>query len=162
MKTAIVYYSLNGNTEQTANKIAEKIGADLIPVRPVKAYPDTGFAKLFWGGKSAVFKDKPDLEEYDIDLSSYERIVFGYPVWASTFTPPLRTFIEDNKDALAGKSLAVFACQGGSGAEKSFEKLAKCIGIDKFEITGIFIDPLAKKNDKTDSDIDEFASKISE
>ena len=30
MKTAIVYYSLNGNTEQTANKIAEKIGADLM------------------------------------------------------------------------------------------------------------------------------------
>ena len=61
MKTAIVYYSLNGNTEQTANKIAEKIGADLIPVRPVKAYPDTGFAKLFWGGKSVVISFSPIL-----------------------------------------------------------------------------------------------------
>ncbi len=162
MKTLIVYYSLEGNTDYAAKRIKEKTGADLLKLIPKKAYADKGFKKFFWGGKSAVFKDKPDLEEYDIDLSSYERIVFGYPVWASTFTPPLRTFIEDNKDALAGKSLAVFACQGGSGAEKSFEKLAKCIGIDKFEITGIFIDPLAKKNDKTNSDIDEFASKISE
>ena len=162
MKTLIVYYSLEGNTDYAANRIKEKTGADLLRLIPKKAYADKGFKKFFWGGKSAVFKDKPDLEEYDVDLSSYERIVFGFPVWAGTFTPPLRTFIEDNKGAIAEKSLAAFACQGGSGAEKSFDKMAKLIGIEKFEITGIFNDPLARKNDGTDSDIDEFASKISE
>ena len=162
MKTLIVYYSLEGNTEYAASRIKEKTGADLLRLIPKKAYADKGFKKFFWGGKSAVFKDKPDLEEYNVDLSSYERIVFGFPVWAGTFTPPLRTFIEDNKDALVGKSLAAFACQGGSGAEKSFEKMAKCIGIEKFDAMGIFNDPLARKNEGTDSDIDEFAGKIAD
>lgn len=162
MKTLIVYYSLEGNTEYAANRIKEKTGADLLRLIPKKAYPDKGFKKFFWGGKSAVSKEKPELEDYSVDLSSYEQIVFGFPVWAGTFTPPLRTFIEDNKDAIAQKSLAAFACQGGSGAEKSLEKMAKLIGIEKFEITGIFIDPLARKNEGTDSDIDEFATKISE
>lgn len=161
MKTLIVYYSLEGNTDYAAKKIKEKTGADLLRLIPQKAYADKGFKKFFWGGKSAVFKDKPDLEEYDVDLSLYERIVFGFPVWAGTFTPPLRTFIEDNKDALSGKSIAAFACQGGNGAEKSFEKMAKLIGIENFDATGIFIDPLAKKSSETDNDIDKFAGKIS-
>ena len=109
-----------------------------------------------------MMEEKPELRPYRFEAEKYDTIIFGFPVWAGNITPPLRTFIEDNKDALVGKSLAAFACQGGSGAEKSFDKMAKLIGIEKFEITGIFNDPLARKNEGTDSDIDEFASKISE
>lgn len=46
MKTAIVYYSMGGNTEFAAKKIADKIGADLIRIEPEKAYPDKGFKKF--------------------------------------------------------------------------------------------------------------------
>ncbi|MBO4310347.1 MAG: flavodoxin [Lachnospiraceae bacterium] len=160
MKTLIVYYTLEGNTEYAAMKIKEKTGADILKLIPKKAYCDKGFKKFFWGGKSAVFKEKPELEEYEINLSDYERIVFGYPVWAATFTPPIRTFTEDNKEALKGKHFSVFACQGGSGAEKSFEKLAECIGIEKFESTGIFIDPKAKQSAETDAAVDAFAATL--
>lgn len=34
MKTAIVYYSMSGNTKYVADKIAEKIEAELILVDP--------------------------------------------------------------------------------------------------------------------------------
>ena len=51
MKTAIVYYSLGGNTAYAAQLLAEGLDADLIAIRPVKAYPDTGFRKFFWGGE---------------------------------------------------------------------------------------------------------------
>lgn len=160
MKTLIVYYSLEGNTEYVARHIREVTGADLLKLVPKKAYHDKGFAKFFWGGKSAVMAEKPELEAYDVDLAAYERIIFGFPVWASNFTPPIRTFVEENKDRLKDKKLAAFACQSGGGAEKALAKLAKTLGIDAFERTAILIDPKAKKNESTDAQIESFCEAL--
>ena len=120
MKTLIVYYTLEGNTHYAAKKIASAIGADVLRINPVKTYPKKGFRKFFWGGKSAVMAETPELEPYTFDAFSYDRIVFGFPVWAGNVTPPIRTFIKDNE--LSGKRIAAFACQSGSGAEKAFER----------------------------------------
>ena len=54
MKTAVVYYSMSGNTKLIAEKIAGDLNADLIEIFPENSYPDKGFRKYFWGGKSAV------------------------------------------------------------------------------------------------------------
>lgn len=160
MKTLIVYFSLEGNTKYVAEKIKEKIDADLLKLVPKKAYHDRGFAKFFWGGKSAVMAEKPELEKVSVELSAYDRIIFGFPVWASNFTPPLRTFIDEHSDGLKGKRFAAFACQSGSGAEKAFGKLAKCIGIDAFEKTEVFIDPKAKQDAKKDEQIEAFCDTL--
>ena len=106
--------------------------------------------------------EKPDLEDYNVDFSRFDRIIFGFPVWASTFTPPLRTFIEENREGLKGKRFAAFACQSGAGAEKALEKLEKCIGETAFEQTAIFIDPKAKHSEDTDLQIDTFANALME
>ena len=160
MRDLIVYYSLEGNTEYAVNRIKEKTGADALRLVPKKAYNDKGFAKFFWGGKSAVMAEKPELNDYEVNLASYDRIIFGFPVWASTFTPPIRTFISENMDALKGKKFAAFACQSGNGARKAFEKLAKYLGIDSFDITAVFIDPLARPDGKKDEEIDDFARRL--
>ena len=96
MKTLIVYYSLEGNTEFAAEKIADACGFDTLRLVPVKKYPDSGFKKFFWGGKSAVMAETPELEPYTFDADSYDRIIFGFPVWAGNVTPPIRTFVKDN------------------------------------------------------------------
>ena len=160
MKTLVVYFSLEGNTAYVADKIKEKTGADLLRLVPKKAYHDKGFAKFFWGGKSAVMAEKPDLEEISVNLDEYDRIVFGFPVWASNFTPPIRTFIEDNREQLKGKQFVAFACQSGAGAEKAFAKLAKCLGIDDFAKTAIFIDPKNKESAEKNEQIAEFCKAL--
>ncbi len=160
MKSLVVYYSLEGNTEYVAKKIKEGTNAELLKLVPRKAYHDKGFAKFFWGGKSAVMAEKPELEAYDVNLAEYDRVIFGFPVWASNFTPPLRTFIEDNKDALRGKSLAAFACQSGAGAQKAFSKLAKALDIPDITTKRVFIDPKAKKTEDTDSQIEAFCDEL--
>lgn len=52
MRTAIVYYSMSGNTKYVADKIADGIKdsgeADIIKIEPKKAYPDKGAKKFFW------------------------------------------------------------------------------------------------------------------
>ena len=160
MKDLIVFYSLEGNTGYVADKLKDRLGADTLCLVPKKAYSDKGAAKFIWGGKSAIMGEKPELEPYEIDLSQYDRIIFGFPVWASTFTPPIRTFISDNREKISGKRFAAFACQAGSGADKALNKLSKYLDETSFEHTAIFIDPKAKRCEDTDRKIDAFADEL--
>ena len=160
MKTLIVYYSLEGNTEYAATKIAEVCEFDALRLVPVKEYPASGFKKFFWGGKSAVMAETPELEPYTFDADSYDRIVFGFPVWAGNVTPPIRTFVKDND--LKGKRIAAFACQSGSGAEKAFAKLKEAIGINKLEAELVLIDPKVRQNAENDRKINDFCAKLRE
>ena len=142
MKSIIVYYSLEGNTAYAADKIATEIGADTLRIKPVKTYPSSGFRKFLWGGKSAVMAETPELQPYVFNADAYDRIIFGFPVWASNVTPPIRTFVKENE--LKGKRIAAFACQSGSGAEKALGKLKAALGIDALEAELVLIDPKEK------------------
>ena len=101
-KVAIVYYSMTENTDYVAKHISENIEADLIRIVPQKEYPNSGFKKFLWGGKSAIMGETPKLEPYEFGETKYDYIIFGTPVWASSFVPPIRTFIKDNRDKLNG------------------------------------------------------------
>ena len=158
MKTIIVYYSMDENTDYAANKIAENIGADLLRIKPVKSYPKKGFKKFMWGGACAVMAETPRLEPYEFNAAEYERVIIGFPVWASSITPPIRTFIRDND--LSGKQIAAFACQSGSGAEKAFTQLKGRLRIDSLESELILIDPKTKPSDENEEKIKAFCDKL--
>ena len=158
MKTVIVYYSMEQNTDFVAKKIAEKIGADLVRLFPKKAYPDKGFRKFAWGGTCAVMSLTPELEKYRFNADDYERVVIGFPVWASRPAPPISTFLKEND--LSSKHISAFACQAGSGAEKAFEKLEKAIGISGLESRMILIDPKAKPSKENEEKINKFCEEL--
>lgn len=159
MKTIVVYYSLEGNTDYAAKKIAEGLQADLLRLHTKKDYPDGKFSKFLVGGFSAVAGRKPALKSYEFDGAAYDRIVFGFPVWASNVTPPIRTFIREND--LQGKKIAAFACQGGNGAEKAFAKLKECLGVDELEAELILIEPKKKPAEGNERKIEDFCKQLS-
>ena len=159
MKAAIVYYSLSGNTSYVAEKVAAILAADRIPLVPVKAYPDSGFKKFFWGGKSALMGDKPVLEPYAFDPESYDLVIFGAPVWAGTFAPPLRTCMETHRSALQNKrKAAFFCCSGGPG--KVLEKFTAFLADDRLEQALILIDPKDKPSVENEEKIKVFCSAL--
>ena len=158
MKTIIVYYSMEENTDYASKKIAENLGADLLRIYPEKAYPDKGFRKFLWGGKSAVMAETPKLKKYDFDSDKYERVIIAFPVWASNMAPPIRTFIKESD--LSGKRICAVACQSGSGAEKAFEKLKSALGISELEGELILIDPKANPSEENESKIESFCKKL--
>ena len=160
METAIVYYSMHGNSELVANKIAFITGADTIRVEPDKAYPDKGARKFIWGGKSALMGEMPVLKPYEFDAEKYDTVIIGFPVWASNPAPPIKTFVNEHKEELKGKRIAAFACQSGNGAEKAFFKLKKQLEIDSFVAELILIDPKTVVDDGNDGKIQEFCNKI--
>ena len=159
MKTAIVYYSMSGNTKYVADKIAERMEADIIRIEPVKEYPDKGAEKFIWGGKSAVMREKPALKPYEFSVEKYDSIILGTPVWASNFVPPIRTFIKENPD-IRGKKIAVFTCFSGGGADKAIEKMKKYIGIEEFEAELILVDPRESVKAEDDEKIDVFCQRL--
>ena len=160
MKTLIVYYSLEGNTEYAAGEMASTLGADMLRIEPVKAYPTSCFRKFFWGGKSAVMAEKPELQPYTFQPTKYDRIIFGFPVWAGNVTPPLHTFVMENQEALKDKRIAAFACQSGSGAEKALRKLKTYLDIEKLEAELVLIDPKAKPNPENEKGIKAFCDTL--
>ncbi len=128
MKTAIVYYSMGGNTAWAAGQLAARLGAELIALRPRRAYPDKGFRKFLWGGKSAVMGETPALEPCGFDAAQYDRVILGAPLWAGRIAPPLRSFIAEQGGALAGKTLAAFLCCGGGSTDRAFAQLRELLG----------------------------------
>ena len=158
MRTAIIYYSMSGNTEFAAEKIAKKLEADVIRIEPVKAYPDKGVKKFFWGGKSAVMGEEPELLPYDCQAEQYDTIIIGTPIWASSFAPPIKTFLSKNRN-ITDKKIAVFTCFSGGGADKAIEKMKKFIGVDTFLAELILVDPKDKENPENDVMIEEFCRK---
>lgn len=147
MRTLVVYFSFDGNTKFVAEKIAETINADIIELKTSKTYPTEGFRKYFWGGKSVIFGEKPKLTNKHIDLNQYETIIIGTPVWAGSFTPPIKSFISQYK--IEGKRVALFASHGGDGAEKCFAKLKKALTGNEFICEIDFVEP--KKNPEESS-----------
>ena len=160
MKTAIVYYSMSGNTRTVAERLAKELCADLIEIQPVKEYPSEGARKFIWGGMKAVMGEKPKLQPYGFS-GGYDRIIIGTPVWASNISPPIRSFICQNGNALKkAKSIAAVICYAGGGADKAIEKLKKLLGVESLEAELILVDPNNKPSPENEAKIEEFCNKL--
>ena len=155
MKTAVVYYSMGGNTAWAAAQLAARLDAELIALRPRRAYPDKGLRKFLWGGKSAVMGETPALEPYRFDAARYDRIILGTPLWASRIAPPLRSFLYEQRGALLGKPLAAFICCGGGSTEKAFAQLRRLLGNDlKAELC--LVDPRDRPSGENEAKLEAF------
>lgn len=119
--TLVVYYSYEGNTKKLAKIIAEELDADILALKLVKERTSKGFTKFLWGGRQVFLKKKPELKPLKKDPLIYDVIVIGTPVWAFTFTPPVRTFFSSYD--LKGKKIGLF-CTHEGGPKKTLDKMA--------------------------------------
>jgi len=115
MKTAVIYYTLDGNCALVAAEISSQLNADSVRLRTLVEKKRSFLGKMFWGGRMVMFKKNPPLKPYTFDPSSYDLIVIGAPVWAGNPAPPVKTFISEAK--LKGKKIALFVCHAGGKGE---------------------------------------------
>ena len=111
MKTAVVFYSHDGNCAFVAEEIKARLNADLVRLYTKDEKRREGFAKFFWGGSQVLMRKKPALKPYAFDAAAYDLIVIGAPVWAASPAPPVRTFLSEVK--ISGKKAALFLCHAG-------------------------------------------------
>lgn len=113
-KVLVLYYSLEGNTKRVAEYIATELEAQIEALEPIKDIKPNGFKKFLWGGRQVVMKEKPELKPLAINIEDYDVILVGSPVWAGTFAPAIRSFLEEFQ--LNHKKIACFFThQGGMG-----------------------------------------------
>lgn len=128
MKKLVIFYSLDGNTEYLAKVIKDAVKADILKLDYQKPYVFKGPFKYFIGGMQVIFKQKPKLKKFNINLNNYDLLYIGTPVWAGSFCPPFNTFFADNK--INNKNIALFSCYAGSSG-KVFENLKKILASNR-------------------------------
>lgn len=144
MKTAIIYYSKKGTTQKVAKIISEKLNSQ------------EGLIDL---------KNKPF-----IDISTYERIIIGSPIYAGNSHNKVKKFIASNLNHLLNKEIGLYVCGMERDEAKQREELARAYPkelIDKaksiqflggeflFENMNFFEKMIIKKIAKTDKSISE-------
>ena len=128
MKALVAYFSASGVTAKLAKNLADSIGADLFEIRPEIPYTS---ADLDWTNK----KSRSSVEMNDKsfrpavaadckidDISGYDAIFVGFPIWWYVAPTIVNTFLEQYD--LAGKTIIPFATSGGSSMGKTNEELA--------------------------------------
>lgn len=128
-KSLVAYFSASGITAQLAKRLAQTIGADTFEIIPQVLYTQ---ADLDWTDKTSrstlEMKDKacrPPLAHPVPDLSKYEVVFIGFPVWWYREPSIVDTFIEAFQ--WNGQMVVPFATSGGSGlgdAAKNMQALA--------------------------------------
>lgn len=122
-KILITYFSCYGTTEKFAKEIQEVVGGDLFEIEPVTAYDkDTShYEELADFTKKE--RDKhilPKIKNYP-DVTKYDYIFIGYPMWWYTYPQIIRTFIKSVD--LKGKVIIPFNTHEGSGDGGTYKEL---------------------------------------
>jgi flavodoxin len=118
-KTAVIYYSFDGNCALVAEAVKSRLNADVFAIKTADEKKRTGLAKYIWGGRQVFKHVKPELKPLSVDIGAYDLIILGAPVWAGSPAPAMVSFL--SRTPFSGKKTAVFCCHGG-GKGKALDK----------------------------------------
>ena len=121
-KVLVCYFSQSGNTETFAKNIIAKLQADgrevdVFKIEPTVPYPDDYDMCLAKAMEDRAMQERPEYTG-EVDLSQYETVFFGYPIWCSDFPMIVYNFLE--KHTFTGIKLYPFCTHGGSGEAGTF------------------------------------------
>lgn len=127
MSKLVAYFSASGVTAGKARQLAEIAGADLHEIAPAVPYTAADLNWMDKKSRSTVeMRDdasRPELAEKTTDLTAYDTVYIGFPIWWYTAPHIIRSFIESND--LKGKKIVLFATSGGSTLKKALKQFKK-------------------------------------
>ena len=118
----------HGNTEIVAEMIADETGADLFEILPEDDHYPMTYAELTDVAKKEQNENaRPAYAGQVPELSQYDTVFIGAPVWWGDWPMIMYTFFEENAETLAGKNLVPFSTHEGSGLSGFDKKLSSAI-----------------------------------
>ena len=124
-KTLVAYFSASGVTKKTAEKLAEAAKADIYEIKPAVPYTKADLNWMDKKSRSSVEMGnksfRPEIVKDDLDLSQYDTILVGFPIWWYVAPTIINTFLESYD--FAGKKIVLFATSGGSGFGTTVKEL---------------------------------------
>jgi len=131
-KILVVYFSAQSHTKSVAEKIADKLNADIFEIVPIDKYTSDD---LDWNDEnSRVSKEHEDESLRDIKLEKdtvdnweeYDTVLIGYPIWWGNAAWPVNTFVKAND--FNGKTVIPFCTSSSSGLGQSGKLLEEKAG----------------------------------
>jgi flavodoxin len=117
-KTLILYYSLTGNTKAGCEALQKELGADIMEIKDLrKRSGKWGFFKTAIG---SLFGRHTRIEPEKPDLTGYQNIILGSPIWTGKLSMAIRTFIDRNR--FDGKKVIIYTTTNAFEKEKYKEK----------------------------------------
>ncbi len=130
MNKLIVYFSYTGNTRTIANRIKDKLNCDILEIKTVLPYSEDYDTVVNDEQNGEASNHLPEIQDIGIDLSKYDEIILGTPVWWYRPVPAIRTFLTQND--LSGKIIKPFATNAG-WIGRTFNEIKKLCPNSKVE-----------------------------
>ncbi len=111
-----------GNTKIVADYISEITGADQFEIVAEKDY-DMPYMDLIKVAKDEANKGELPAYKGDVDVSPYDVIFIGGPIWWGTYPQVMFTFFKDHD--LSGKTIIPFTTHEGSGLASTVRDVKK-------------------------------------
>lgn len=171
-KTLVIYSSFigeqysvgvieKGNTEIVTDMIVEKLGADRYKVEPKNDnYPKDSYKRLTEIASKELHNNaRPEIKDITFDISKYDIIYIGAPVWWGDFPMIMYTLFE--KVDMNGKTIVPFSTHGGSGLagfDNKLKRLYPNANVTKgLAITGT---DAQNKKDNVKNEVDSFIDSL--
>lgn len=129
-RSIIIYFSRSGSTELLANQIAKETQADILEIVVKEPYDSNYQQTLARANSERETANYPELNMQAPDLSQYQTVYLGYPVWAMTLSHPMTAFLIQYGSQLQHKQIAPFMTEGGYGQGDSVERLKGMLKVD--------------------------------
>lgn len=126
MKSMVIYYSYSGNTKKVAKTLVEALKAKgEVEELELQALDES---KSFFGQCGRAFQHKrARIADVKTDLSGYDLVCFGTPIWAFAPTPAMNTYL-DKCTGIQGKEVVLFCTYGsGTGRDKCLDYMQKIL-----------------------------------
>ena len=122
-KTLVVYYSYTNNVERIVDALLTKIDADILEIEPAQKGLDYAADNYTIGSAQiAAIRNNPDdaasypaIDPVNVNLSEYDCIILGAPLWWSNMAAPLQTFLFQYGKEMAGKKIGLIVSSASSG-----------------------------------------------
>lgn len=110
-----------GTTEYVADLIQEYVGGDMHLIQTAEPYPEDYDAVVDQNHQEQEENVVPELQSTDLDMSQYDTIFIGYPIWATTIPQPIVSFLSQYD--LTGKTIIPFCTHAGYGSGSSYDEI---------------------------------------
>ncbi len=119
----VLYFSATGTTKKIAQRIAKESNSDIIEIIPKEKYKSED---LNYNSDCRANREQNDSKarpkiENTIDITKYDTIYLGYPIWWGT-NPKIILTLLDTYD-FTGKTIIPFCTSGSSGISESVNNL---------------------------------------
>jgi flavodoxin len=124
-RTLVVCFSRTGHTRWIAERLAERLGADLDVI--TEKTSRGGLRGFLRSGYEATLQREAAIDQPTFDPARYDVVLIGTPVWNASVSSPVRAYLRRYRTAF--RAVAFFLSFGGRGEARVFSQMQQATGL---------------------------------